>query len=133
MLASNTLYTAVYTRLASALGSVPGYDHTPDLQDIAYPFWVMEDHTAENFDTDDSEGARVTLFIEVWSQYRGLKQVQTSMDAIYNALHKQESNLVLTGGLRVVQALCKTDEIAVSDDGLTRVARMGFEFLIDES
>src|SRR5690554_4378261 len=64
------------------------YDHVP--QTAQFPYVVIGDDTAIDFDTDDTTGAESTITIHVWSQKRGRKEAKQIQGDIYDALHRYE-------------------------------------------
>ena len=85
--------TLVYDTLN---GNVPGitavYDHVPfepeGSPDNAFPYIEIGDAEAIPFDNDTDLGADVTTSVHVWSRYKGRKEVDEAMDAIYGLLHR---------------------------------------------
>lgn len=75
------------------------FDHVPQASTpedaTRFPYVVVGESTATEFDTDDIDGQESTLTLHVYDSYRGRKRVQAALDAIYNALH--EAQLTLTG------------------------------------
>lgn len=98
----NALQAAIYTRLTgysaltSALGGVKVYDHVP--QGTSAPYVVIGDNTLSEWDTKSRNGWNCTIAIHVWDYLKaGRKSVNTLLSHIYDALHRQEANLTLTG------------------------------------
>jgi uncharacterized protein DUF3168 len=54
-----------------------------------FPYVVVGDTTAAEFDTDDVDGQEHTLTLHVWDRYAGRTRCRQVLDAIYNALHDQ--------------------------------------------
>lgn len=94
-LAINALQAAIYTRLNSQLGGTPVYDFVP--QGSGYPFVVIGESTALNWDTKTIEGQEFTVTIHAFDKAAGKKSVQTIMQSVYTALHRQEANITVSG------------------------------------
>ena len=98
----NALQAGIYSRLTgysaltTALGGSKVYDHVP--QDTDAPFVVIGDDTAIDFDTKSNNGWEITLTIHCWDfEKAGRKSIKNIMGHIYDALHKSESNITVTG------------------------------------
>ena len=52
-----------------------------------FPYVVVGDTTATEFDTDDVDGQEHTLTLHIWDRYRGRTRCRQVADAIYSALH----------------------------------------------
>lgn len=52
-----------------------------------FPYIVVGDTTAIEFDTDDINGQEHTVTLHIWDRYRGRTRVRRVMDAVYGALH----------------------------------------------
>jgi len=98
----NALQAAIYTRLTgyaaltTALGGSKVYDHVP--QDTPAPYVVIGDDISIPSDTKTSNGWEVTLTIHCFDfEKAGRKSVKTLMGHIYDALHKSETNITVTG------------------------------------
>lgn len=80
--------------LLEASPSAPGvYDHVPqvpDSENAAYfPYVVIGDDTAAEFDTDDVNGQETTVTLHVWDRRRGRARAKQVIGAIYSVLHNQ--------------------------------------------
>ena len=98
----NALQAAIYTRLTgysaltTALGGSKVYDHVPQNTDA--PYVVIGDDIVVESDTKTSNGWGVTLTIHCFDfEKAGRKSVKTIMGHIYDALHKSETNITVTG------------------------------------
>jgi hypothetical protein len=98
----NALQAAIYTRLTAysalttALGGSKIYDHVP--QDTAAPYVLIGDDTLTEGDTKSANGWEATVTIHCWDyEVAGRKSVKTLMGHIFDALHRQESNITVTG------------------------------------
>lgn len=85
-----------YTALTTVLGGAKVYDHVP--QGTAAPYVLIGDDTINEADTATYNGWEVTLTIHCWDfEKAGRKSIKTLMGHIYDALHKQESNVTVYG------------------------------------
>ena len=119
MSAQAAVKQAVYSLLAANAGVIAAvaksplagspaepaiYDNVPQSatpEDAAqFPYLVIGESTAIEFDTDDINGQETTLTLHVWDRYRGRKRVNAALDAIYTALH--DVNLSVSGQVAVL-------------------------------
>lgn len=63
------------------------YDHVD--QGKEYPYVVIGEDAAAEFDTDTEQGDESLLTIHTWSRERGRLQTKEIQDAIYEALHRK--------------------------------------------
>lgn len=94
--------------------AVPVYDHPP--QDAALPYIGLAGKAVASADTYDSELQIVSVYLAVWSNYRGQRHVDQIQGAIHARLHR--ARLVLEAGHAIscrVAARTLTEE----PDGLT--------------
>jgi hypothetical protein len=98
----NAFQAAIYTRLVgysgltTALGGSKIYDHLP--QNVTAPYVVIGDDTCIVDDTKSNNGWELTATIHCWDfEKAGRKSVKTLMSNIYDALHKSEANITVTG------------------------------------
>ena len=64
---------------------VPVWDHQPENTSI--PFVTLGGHARVAIDTLDAELGRHAVYLAVWSQYRGQRQVLAIMSEIRERLH----------------------------------------------
>ena len=94
---------AALTALLAAHGYAPGqsavYDYVPQPakpeDEAPFPYVVVGDTTAAQWDADDFDGQEHTLTLHIWDRYRGSKRVREIQGAIYDALHR--AALVVAG------------------------------------
>ena len=92
------LQEALYTRLnndstlTSTLGSSV-YDEVPE--GSSFPYVVLGETTAIEYDTKDVDGSDSTIMFHIWSQYRGAKETKNIMDRLHDLLH--DYSLSVTG------------------------------------
>lgn len=60
-----------------------------------FPYVVIGDTTAAEFDTDEVSGQESTVTLHVWDRYRGGARVRQILDAIHACLH--DATLAVTG------------------------------------
>ncbi len=99
---TNALQVGLYTRLlgyaalTTALGGPAVYDHVP--QNTAAPYVLIGEAMANEDDTKSANGWEFTVTIHCWDFLKaGRKSVNTLMGHIYDALHRQESSITVTG------------------------------------
>ncbi|CAN5263267.1 hypothetical protein BH10PLA2_BH10PLA2_00650 [soil metagenome] len=98
---SNPLQAAIYTRLTgyaalSALATGGIYDFVPE--DAVPPYVVIGDDTAIDWGTKTANGWDTTVTIHCWDfEKAGRKSVKAILSAIYDALHRQETNITISG------------------------------------
>lgn len=126
--------TLVYDALS---GNVPGvtiYDHVPyepeGAPDNAFPYASIGDAEAAPFDNDSTLGAYVDTTVHVWSRYKGRKEVDEALDAIYGLLHRASLS---EAGYKVVDSLHELSDVSVDQDGQTRHGVIRFRMTIQEA
>lgn len=106
MSASAPIQVAIYERLRAAASLLtllaadvyegspiaPAvYDHVPQpdaAEDVSlFPYVVIGDDTAAEFDTDDVDGQETTITLHIWDKRRGRIRAKRIADAIYAVLH----------------------------------------------
>lgn len=67
------------------------YDEVPQTikpeNPLFFPYVVVGDDTAIQFDTDDVRGEEATVTLHIWDRRRGRKRCKQIVDAIYDLLH----------------------------------------------
>jgi len=126
----NELFAAIYTRLNAQL-TVNVYDQVPqDLSIVNYPFVRIDAIQTANNDTDSENGFSATMQIVGFSQYRGVKEINTMADSVYDALQHWDFPDTATYGISGIQETFKT--IAVQPDGLTRNSVQQYEIIFEK-
>ena len=100
---SNALQVAIYARLKgfSALTSLlkaptSVFDFVPE--SAKPPFVVIGDDTAIDWSSKSGNGWEATLTIHAWDfEKGGRKSVKAILGAIYDALHRQEASIAISG------------------------------------
>lgn len=115
---STALQVALYSALDTAL-SCSVYDHVP--QDSAFPYVTID--YEESFDYDYLTGRKDNryIYISVWSQYRGQKEVKEIMATIDGALHNKRFTLT-TGSVAKMRVLSKRTNRDM--DGITYMGQV---------
>ena len=116
------LQKSAYTTLRadSALQAFIGnparvHDHVP--QDSAFPYVVIGEATAREFDGKTEDGMEQTVTLHTWSRDRGLKETKEIMAAVVDAL--DQVALTVTGHTLVLLRFEFSDTF-LDPDGLTR-------------
>ena len=98
----NALQAAIYTRLTNyaplttALGGPKVYDFVSPK--LAAPYVVIGEDTLTEWDTKTESGWDCTLTIHVWDfEKAGRKSVKSLLSLLYDALHRKEATVPLTG------------------------------------
>lgn len=97
------------------------YDHVPqpdDPEDTSlFPYIVIGDDTAVQFDTDDLDGEETTITLHIWDKRRGRKRVKQIRDATYNALH---TTMLDVSGTNAIFCYFEYSESVPDPDPLTQ-------------
>ena len=126
---------AVYEKLiarAALLGrEINIYDDVPIFTDekTIFPFIALGDDTLVNWDTDTELGADVTLTLNVWSRYRGKKEIKDLQGFIYDTLHRADFSVV---GYKIITCEFVQSQSFMDFDGLTRHGVQTFQLLIEK-
>jgi hypothetical protein len=120
MSSSLAVRRAVRDRLTNILGC-PVYDRPPD--DADFPFVDISAHVTVPIDTVRERYDQVTLYLAVWSAYRGHREVSDIMARIAAGLH--EAALPLENGVcvscRVASRRADLDADGVTYQGAVEV------------
>lgn len=99
---SNPLQAGVYTRLSaySALTALIGsgrvFDYVPE--NATPPYVVIGDDTSIDWGTKTTDGWEATLTVHAWDfEKAGRKSVKAILSAVYDALHRQEASVTVSG------------------------------------
>lgn len=129
------LQSAVYSLLSgdSSLDTLIGdgriYDSVAP-QDSAYPYVVIGMETVSDVGTNTLDGNIYNLNIEVWSQYRGQKQIKEVMERIYNLVNNVS---ISVSGADSVMSYVNNTTTMVEVDGITRHGIVNVDFTIYDS
>ena len=122
---------AIYAKLVGhneLIDRIEGvYDHVK--QGTEYPYVVIGDDTAAEWDTDTSLGTEATITIHAWSRQYSRREVKEIMQLVYEALHRQPLSIPELQGV-----LCKWEfsESFMESDGVTRHGVTRFRILADK-
>ena len=129
------LQSAIYSLLSgdSTLDGLVGNNKIFDSiapQDTAYPYVIIGLETMRDVGTKTLDGNVYNVDIDVWSQYRGQKEIKEIMERIYNLLNDatisvSDSDSVMS---YVVNAVTLTEV-----DGITRHGIVNVDFTIFDS
>tara|TARA_B100000519_G_scaffold96656_2_gene84101 strand:- start:2626 stop:3033 length:408 start_codon:yes stop_codon:yes gene_type:complete len=112
------------SNLTSTLGAGV-FDEVP--QNQAYPFVKIGEFSSVDYGTKDVDGNEATVQIDIYSRYRGSKQVHDIMDRIHTLLH----NASLTvSGYNLINIRFEFSDIVRDADGITRQGVMRFRAAI---
>tara|TARA_R110000824_G_scaffold290624_1_gene479147 strand:+ start:257 stop:664 length:408 start_codon:yes stop_codon:yes gene_type:complete len=128
------LQTILYSTLNgdSTLDGIVGnnkiFDNVP--QDTTYPYVVLGNITALNRGTKTLDGNDYVLDIDVWSTYRGKKEISDAMERIYELLH--DTTYSVSGADMVVSQVRNTITL-VENDGITRHGVLTLSVIVYDS
>jgi hypothetical protein len=128
------LQTAIFSLLSgdSTLDGLVGnnkiFDNVP--QDTAYPYVRIGLESASDVGTKTLDGNVHRVDIEVWSQYRGQKEIKQIMERLYNLFNN--SSISVTGCDSVMSYVVNTATI-VETDNLTRHGIITVDFTVYDS
>lgn len=124
-----TLQRVIYEVLDATLTDIPVFDHVP--QDQAFPYVVIGEGDAGEFDTDTEVGQEHRPLIHIYDRHRGKKIVKETQQAIRNALDNQP--LDLTPDANLVFIYYEFSEVYLDPDGLTYHGVIRFRALTTEA
>jgi hypothetical protein len=124
------LQRAVYQALTAdptLMAMVTGvHDHVD--QGSAYPYIVIGEDGAAEWDTDTEQGAESLLTIHTWSREKGRMQCKEIQEAIYEILHRK--NLTINNAV-FYSCFWEFSDSFVDPDGETRHGVMRFRVRYD--
>jgi len=110
------------------------YDHVlqaDESEDSAnFPYVVIGDDTAAEFDTDDVDGEETTIVLHIWDRRRGRRRVKQIRDAIYNLVHGTQLDV---SGQSTVLCYFEFSESIPDHDPLTQHGVIRFRIVTQES
>jgi hypothetical protein len=92
-------------------------------ENSTYPFVQIGEGRAIEYGTKTSDGSQVALQIDVWSRYRGAKEIKNIMDRVHTLLHNQD--LTVTG-TNLINLRFEFSDSLRDPDGITRHGVMRF-------
>jgi Protein of unknown function (DUF3168) len=135
----NDALFAIQQAVAAALGAsaevqgllgdpVRVYDHVPP--GAAFPYAVIGTVAAKPYDDKDRTGFAATIAVDIWSRYRGTREVKDILQAVYDALHR--TALSVTGQVFVS---CEFAGVTIvpDGDGLTYRGTAHYDIMVQSS
>jgi hypothetical protein len=125
------LQTIIYSTLSgdSTLDGLIGdnkvFDNVP--QGTAYPYVVIGLENARDVGTKTLDGKVYNVDIEVWSQYRGQKEIKEVMERVYNLFNNV--TISVSGASSVMSFVIATTTL-VEADGITRHGIVNIDFTV---
>ena len=129
------LQTAIFSLLSgdSTLDGLVGNNKIFDSiapQDTAYPYVIIGLESIRNIGTKTLDGNTYNLDIDVWSQYRGQKEIKEVMERIYNLLN---NGTISVSGASSVMSYVVNAITLTEVDGITRHGIVNIDFTIFDS
>jgi hypothetical protein len=128
------LQTILYSTLNgdSTLDGIVGnnriFDNVP--QDTDYPYVVIGNINVINRGTKSLDGNEYNVDIDVWSTYRGKKEISDAMERIYELLH--DTTYTVSGANMVISQVRNTITL-VENDGITRHGVLSLSVIVYDS
>ena len=128
------LQTILYSTLNgdSTLDGIVGnnriFDNVP--QDTDYPYVVIGNINVINRGTKSLDGNEYNVDIDVWSTYRGKKEISDAMERIYELLH--DPTYTVSGANMVISQVRNTITL-VENDGITRHGVLTLSVIVYDS
>jgi len=128
------LQTILYSTLNgdSTLDVIVGnnkiFDNVP--QDTSYPYVVIGNINVINRGTKNLDGNEYNIDIDVWSEYRGKKEISNAMERIYELLH--DTTYSVSGADMVVSQVRNTITL-VENNGITRHGVLSLNVIVYDS
>lgn len=128
------LQTILYSTLNgdSTLDGIVGnnkiFDNVP--QDTSYPYVVIGNINVINRGTKNLDGNEYNIDIDVWSEYRGKKEISNAMERIYELLH--DTTYSVSGADMVVSQVRNTITL-VENNGITRHGVLSLNVIVYDS
>ena len=128
------LQSIIYSTLNgdSTLDGIVGnnkiFDNVP--QDTSYPYVVIGNISVNNIGTKSLDGNDYSVDIDVWSQYRGKKQISEAMERIYNLFHDATFSV---SGADMVTSQVRNTITLVENDGITRHGVISLSVIVFDS
>ena len=129
------LQSAIYSLLSgdSTLDGLIGNNKIFDSiapQDTAYPYVIIGLETMRDVGTKTLDGNVYNVDIDVWSQYRGQKEIKEIMERIYNLLNN--ATISVSGASSVMSYV--VNAVTLTEvDGITRHGIVNIDFTIFDS
>ena len=104
------------------------FDNVP--QDTDYPYVVIGNINVINRGTKSLDGNEYNVDIDVWSTYRGKKEISEAMERIYELLH--DTTYTVSGANMVISQVRNTITL-VENDGITRHGVLSLSVIVYDS
>lgn len=104
------------------------YDHVPAT--AAFPYVVIGQAQSRPWDTQEDTGLEQDITIQVYSRHRGYRETKLIMQALYDALHRQE---FAVNNQIAISCLFTLGEVFLEADGLTRRGVQNYTVLTEPS
>lgn len=128
------LQSAIYSTLSgdSTLDSLVGdnkiFDNIP--QDTSYPYVQIGLETTRDVGLKTLDGVVYNVDIEVWSQYRGQKEIKEIMERLYNLFNN--TTISVSGASSIMSYVINTTTL-LEADGITRHGIVNIDFTVYDS
>jgi Protein of unknown function (DUF3168) len=121
------IQTAIFTALNGNIGAgVSVYNHVP--QNAAYPYVVIDGCEIVSDDYFTERKSTYNVYLSVWSQYNGNRQVLDIISAIDTALHRKK--LTLTFG-SMVNMIIARKRCKIDADGITYMGAVSLNIIVE--
>ncbi|MDR3450738.1 MAG: DUF3168 domain-containing protein [Alphaproteobacteria bacterium] len=104
------------------------YDHVPP--GAAFPYVVYGPVHVAPFDTKTETGFEQIITLDIWSRYRGGKEISDIFQALYDTLHRA---VLTVAGQVYLSCEFHGADLAMENDGLTYHASVRFLVLTQSS
>jgi hypothetical protein len=126
------LQSALYSTLSgdSTLDTLLGNNKIFDTvapQGTAYPYVIIGTEQTREAGTKSTDGNIYNLDIEVWSQYRGQKEIKEVMERLYNIFN---NSTISVSGADSVMSYVVSGLTLVEPDGITRHGIVNIDFTV---
>ena len=128
------LQSAIYSilngdaTLDGIIGNNKIFDNVP--QDTSYPYVVIGNINVINTGTKTLDGNEYNVDIDIWSEYRGKKEISDAMERIYELLHDTTYSV---SGANFVNSQVRSTITLVENDGITRHAVLSLSVIVYDS
>ena len=126
------LQSAIFSLLSgdSTLDSLVGNNKIFDTvapQDTAYPYVLIGTEIATDIGTKSLDGKLYNVDIDVWSQYRGQKEIKEIMERVYNLTNNVT---ISVSDADSVMSYVNSATTLVEADGITRHGIINVNFTV---
>jgi hypothetical protein len=104
------------------------FDNIP--QDTSYPYVQIGLETTRDVGLKTLDGVVYNVDIEVWSQYRGQKEIKEIMERLYNLFNN--STISVSGASSIMSYVINTTTL-LEADGITRHGIVNIDFTVYDS